>query len=247
MSFVNISQGKAAEPLQNYAFWLVDLAPIDTLGLPIFLPGLGFQSITAPEVVVNSKEIREGNAYFSRKVIQSASVNKLTLTRGVRFFDSDFDRWTRAAIIGNTQGTGSSAILNEMLVVGGPTYRRTMMLIHFFSRITVNDWMAGLAEIGAAAAASGAATDISAGLGFYAQQYTGNAAAAGFSGSNGWSAFGMGPYDQVARLPAKAYVLYGCIPTRYKTGSGFDASSSEISIAELDIDYEHFEEISLSG
>jgi hypothetical protein len=40
-------------------------------------------------------------------------------------------------------------------------------------------------------------------------------------------------------------MLINCIPTRYKPGSDFDASSGEVSIAEIDIQPQYFVEFSL--
>jgi len=47
-------------------------------------------------------------------------------------------------------------------------------------------------------------------------------------------------------LPAKFWLLSGCVPTRYKAGSDFDAKTGEVSISELDIAMRLFKEISLS-
>lgn len=36
------------------------------------------------------------------------------------------------------------------------------------------------------------------------------------------------------RIPARSWFLRGCLPTRYRAGSDFDANSSDVSIAELE-------------
>ena len=65
---------------------------------------------------------------------------------------------------------------------------------------------------------------------------------------------GFSPYDQavlnnnvygMVRLFGKAYVLYNCLVTSYNAGSDFDATSGEVSIAELEIQPEYFSEVSL--
>ena len=61
------------------------------------------------------------------------------------------------------------------------------------------------------------------------------------------AALGQFGFDIAPRIPARAHVLHGCLPTRYKVGSDFDARSGEISIAELDIKPELVEEISLTS
>lgn len=37
------------------------------------------------------------------------------------------------------------------------------------------------------------------------------------------------------RIPARAWVLEGCLPVRYKAGTDFDATSAAISVAELEL------------
>ena len=51
--------------------------------------------------------------------------------------------------------------------------------------------------------------------------------------------------DGALFLPGKAWLLWGCLPTRYKAGTDFDALSGDVSIAELDIQPEAFTEFSL--
>lgn len=48
------------------------------------------------------------------------------------------------------------------------------------------------------------------------------------------------------RIPARAWYLQGCLPTRYKAGSDFDANSSEVSIAELEFQPEDGVEMTIS-
>lgn len=57
----------------------------------------------------------------------------------------------------------------------------------------------------------------------------------------------IGPFEFLGRIPARAFLLQGCIPTRYKTGGDFDARSGEVSLMELDIEVERFEQISLTA
>jgi hypothetical protein len=39
--------------------------------------------------------------------------------------------------------------------------------------------------------------------------------------------------------------LWSCIPTRYKAGSDFDATSGAVSLTELEIQPQYFSEVSL--
>jgi len=42
-------------------------------------------------------------------------------------------------------------------------------------------------------------------------------------------------WESAAFLPGKAWLLWDCIPTRYKPATDFDAMGGEVSVAELDI------------
>jgi hypothetical protein len=44
-----------------------------------------------------------------------------------------------------------------------------------------------------------------------------------------------GQGEFAARIPGRAWILYKCIPTKYKAGSDFDASSGDISIQECEL------------
>ena len=238
-----MARSKLYEPLQSHTFWIVDIAPVDALALPIFLPTLGFKSISAPEISLDFMTIKEGNCYFPKKVIRStANVSEITLHRGVRFFDSDFSRWIYAALTGNPGGF-PLPVVGGVGRTGGPTPRRDLLLIHFFTSVTTNDLssLAGdIALLGVAALSTGGLeSGIENAASFMAQYGMAKVASGDLSG--------VGPFDHVGRLPAKAYMLRGCIPTRYKVGSDFDASSAEISIAELGIQYEILEELSLTS
>lgn len=183
--------------LQSFPFWMMDVAPISLSAAPIFNPVLGFSSISAPEVSVEQYTIRQANWYYDRHVVQRAAISPFTARRGVTFYDSDFWRWTQAALAGGTAFT-----------VGGASYRRSFVLIHFFAR----NPLAGL-------------------VGLEQTQ----------------AALNYGPFEFALRIPAKAYLLKGCIPARWRSGNDFDATDGSVSIAELDFTCELVEEISLGG
>lgn len=46
---------------------------------------------------------------------------------------------------------------------------------------------------------------------------------------------GVEAWEGLGFVPGKAWILWDCVPTRYKAGTDFDASSGAVSIAELDI------------
>lgn len=52
-------------------------------------------------------------------------------------------------------------------------------------------------------------------------------------------------FQSALRLPGRAWVLWDCLPTRYKSGSDFDATSADVSIMELSIHPHFIQEIVL--
>lgn len=230
--------------LQVYPFWLMDVAPIEGASLPIFNPLVGFSTITAPGMALETFDITEGNSLYRKKVIKKADIDPMTLTRGVTFFDSDFYKWTLAGLSGDPsrfQGSAANTFNNYLsLSIGGVTPRRNLMLIHFFGRYP------GAVPAAAVTAANGASVALAGGI-----PSLGNpgalSAAAGAAASLALGNIGYGPMEFTPRIPAKAWMLYDCIPTRFKSGSDFDAKSGEISIAELEIQPEKIDEISLSS
>lgn len=222
--------------LSDTNFWLVDVAPIETVAAPLFIPVAGFHSVSMPELTLDVQDIVQGNSLFQKHTVKKGNVSSITLTRGARFFDSDFWNWTMAALTGDTatqalnfkSGVGPYGVGS----IGGPTPRRTLLLVHFFRNfpLPLGPVPTDAARV-AATVTAGAATA---------------AVAAAFGGAR-TALFAVGAFvDSVPKLPAKAWLLGGCIPTRYKPGSDFDASSGQISMQELEVAVESLEEISLA-
>lgn len=221
--------------LQSHTFWLFDVAPIDAFGLPLFTPILGFSRITAPEVTATVKRFSEGNLPIERKVIVGGSTSTMTLERGSRFYDADFYRWVMAALY----GTGFDNTIGSLQ---GPTIRRDLVLIHFFPRGPANNKTVNAAiGITGLAGAGALAEDQLGTLGSIAGGLSIAASIAAFSAST------LSSESGVFRIPAKAFLLKGCIPVRYKPASDFDATSTAISLQELDIEYEDWDEIGLAS
>lgn len=237
-----MARSTLSDVMQQHAFWLFDVAPIDPLALPIFSPLIGFSAITSPELTIQQYEVNEANWYYTRKVTHRASASSMTLSRASRWTDSDFWRWTMAALTGDTGGSligGAVGAVPKALSgpldkfrIGGVTPRRNLLLVHFLAHSTTPaDQTAAAAALGALASAAG-----------------GNAAGASVAAIGTVSNLsGTGPYEFAPRLPGKAWLLYGCLPTRYKAGSDFDASSAAVSIQELEISVDHFDEINLKA
>lgn len=181
-------------------------------------------------------DITEGNWYFRKKIVKKADIDPITLSRGVTFWDSDFYRWSMASITGDP--TGFQARNVPSLSIGGVTPRRNLLLIHFFARYP------GLAAAAAATGVLGGSGALT-GVGGPTTVGIGASATAGvLSASVG---INFGPFEFAPRIPAKAWLLHDCVLTRFKSGSDFDASSGDVSIAEIDIQPEMIEEISLAG
>ena len=229
------------DPLRDNNFWLYDVAPIDFApALPLFTPLSGFSAVSSPEITVETQQINEGNWPFTKTVVKGASVGPITLSRGVSWFNSDFWRWTMSAVEGSTGTTG--------LAIGGITYRRTLLLVHFFRNTPARNAAeqiamavgitGGLSTVTgfAVGAEAGAGAGVGAGIASAAQLASLQVAGGLFS-----------PTTVGIKIPARAFLLKNCIPTRYKSGSDFDANSGQVSIQEMDIQPEFVEEIALAA
>ncbi len=192
------------------------------------MPIAGFQGISMPEITMEMQDISEGNNLFRKHTIKKGDVSSITLTRGARFFDADFWNWSIAALTGNTGGINFGQA--RALSLGGPSPRRNLLLVQFFRNFPL--------PLGPVP------TD----AGRVAATVTAGAATAGLVAASGGSAlFALGAFaDGVPKLPARAWMLEGCLPMRYKPGSDFDATSGQISIMELEVAIEGMEEISLA-
>jgi hypothetical protein len=221
----------------------MDVSPIEPLALPLFTPLAGFASISMPELNLNVDTIEEANAMFSKKVVTKGSIGAITLRRASTWFDADFWRWIWATLQGTTGGRVSlGGVGGAVGAIGGVTPRRDLLLIQFMSRSPFGPD----GTVAAAAAGTLALAGIAGGM-----AVTGGASAVGTQAGVAAAAAGfgvsIGPFEIAARIPGKAWMLYGCLPSRYRPGGDFDATSSEISVAELDLEMEFFDEISLTA
>lgn len=239
-----MARTETSDFLQAHTFWLVDVAPISPLSLPIFDPMAGFKSCTAPEISLDFETIKEGNWIFDKKVVKGGSCSPIVLERGVSYSDSDFWRWTITALTGDMSRISEGGPV-PLLTYGGPTYRRDLLLIHFFNRMFgdgAKDFFSGN-RLGKATRTALTAGAVTLGSGVLAGAALGGAltaygAAVGMGGLTHW--------EFAPRVPARAYYLHNCIPSRYKVGSDFDAMSADISISELELQPEMIEPLVLT-
>ena len=232
-----MARGWSTDYLQAFPFWLVDVAPLGLLSLPVLNPFMGFSTISGPEVVLNVETISEANWIFDKKVVTGASVGPITMERGVTWFDSDFWHWVMATLKGDPEEFTAGIVPG--MRTGGVTPRRTMMLIHFFTRMLsspfnrnadVHGVAARAALLGAGAAAGGGGV-----LG-------GISAAGSLTVAAGLGAVtGMPFFEFAPRIPAKVYILYGCVPSNWKVDGDFDATSGDVSISSLEMTVEMVE------
>lgn len=242
-----MARSALSDVLSVHAFWLMDVAPVEALALPIFSPLMGFSSITAPEMSLETHDVVEGNWLFHKKVIKRADVSEVTLMRGSTWYDADFYRWTLAALTGDTGGGGGIEVLTGKPSgqIGGVTPRRDLLLIQFMVRQPISNpaLAAAAATAGTLGLVGSAATQANVAVSGAAQV----GVTAGLTAGAGALGVAFGPFEFAPRLPAKAWMLHGCLPTRYKAAGDFDASSGALSMSELSIAVDFFEEISLTS
>ncbi len=98
------------DKLPNYRFHLMDMSFTTPVVLNL---SYGFKSITAPGITLETKDITQGNQEYKRSVVLKASVEDITLEKGVSIFNSDFYDWV------------------VQVIRGTPDQRRNLMLIQF--------------------------------------------------------------------------------------------------------------------
>lgn len=112
-------------------------------------------------------------------------------------------------------------------ILGKDPVRRSLFMIHFLGLRSGG----GAAQIGIGAAIGA----------------IGGAASGGVGGAIGGAVGGaiIGSFIE-NRIPGRCWALHDCVPTRYKAAADFDATSSAVSIQELEIQPEHIVEITVS-
>lgn len=87
--------------LQEYPFHVFDFSGYQgNAAASVFDPALGFSGCTTPEWEATMHSVKAGNALFPRSVIKGGTISPVTLSRGVRWYDSDFYNWLIRALKG---------------------------------------------------------------------------------------------------------------------------------------------------
>jgi len=236
-----MSRGILSDELRVHEFHLLDVDWSFAVPPFVLFPSVGFSSITAPELTIETEEVREGTDNFMHHVLTKASTNTITLTKGVTPFNSDFWRWAVACLKGSPADPNASLLsfladLGKAVTFTGapeiPGKRRNLLLMH----------MTGISPEGLVQAMeTGSGLDMLKGAALFP--------AAGITAvAESLSSMTQGLLDVgITSIPGKVYMLFDCLPTRYKPGSDFEADATAVSIEEIDICYHHFEEFSLTG
>lgn len=102
---------RLTDVLTSYNFHLLETS-LGSRGA-VFSLSYGFKSISAPELALSVKEVKELHRENPRKIVDGGTWTEITLSRGVKIGDGDFYYW-----INNT-------------MIGTMPFRRTFILIQF--------------------------------------------------------------------------------------------------------------------
>jgi len=229
-----MARGIFGDELLSHQFHLID---VDwSLGIPPFvlLPQAGFSAITPPELSIDVDEISEGTSMFKHTVVKKGNVGNITLSKGATAFNSDFWRWTMACLKGTPTAKSISSFVvgafSQKVPVAGK--RRNMMLIQL-SGVSPK----GLVE--AIKSKQGSPMDQLKAMSMMPFAGVGALAGLASGATSGVVDFG------ITSIPVKSWLLFNVLPVRYKAASDFDASTSAVSIQEIELSIERFEEFGL--
>jgi phage tail-like protein len=233
-----VSRSRLLDVLQSHLFWAFDAS---NSGVPVFNPLFGFSRISAPEITAELETFKDGTFLWNRSVVKGGSVGPVLFERAASMFDADFYDWIMFTLHGNKnfEDAGTLGKIAAALTNGGKVSPRRNLLIVQFTNINIGN-VGNNASIATQAAAVAGTIAIGAltGLAF-------GGGALGAAAGAGAAMVGIGPFQFATRIPARAWLLHNCLPTRYKAGSDFDAGAAAVSLQELEVQPEHIEEFSL--
>lgn len=225
------------DKLQDHRFWAFDAS--SNQEVPVFSPLFGFSAIGAPTISVETEEIKDGTFQYPRQLVKGATVGPILFQRAASPFDSDFYDWITHAIYGSkvssSGGSLSHAVTGALVgnKTGDSSWRRKLVIIQFTS-ISLNP------KGGTDATTAALLVGITA---FYSSIFAAGGDGFGIGATVALGA--MGPFEFSPKLPARGWVLHGCLPVDYKAASDFDANSGAVSLMDLEVQPEYIEEWSL--
>jgi hypothetical protein len=229
-----VARSRLFDKLQDHRFWAFDAS--SNQEAPVFRPLFGFSTISPPTINVETEEVKDGTFQFPRQLAKGASVGPVAFERAASPFDSDFYDWITYAIYGSKLSSSGGSLSHAILPSlgnksGNDSWRRRLIIVQFTGiSISPPDSL-----LGGAALASGIAA--LAGLSALVGGGVGVGATVGIGG--------LGPFAISPKLPARGWVLHGCVPVSYRAASDFTAQSGQVSVMNLEVQPEYVEEWSL--
>lgn len=237
------------DKLQNHKFWLTDISSLSPASIPVLNPLAGFTSISAPSMTLQTMKIVQGNNDKDVTLTKGVTYGNITLSAGVGFNKTDFFNWMVATTSGDMDRVNRASFLKNQITnllnnrdkkfPSSFSPRRNLLLIQFFSRSILGTGSLLQSGFESIPRDGGPIENFQDGRGTRNDTFLGRA-----------SNVAMGTiFDTInglqLNLPVRAWLLIGCIPIDYKASQDFSASDASVSIHQLILAPEKFEEISL--
>jgi phage tail-like protein len=95
-----LARPRVLDYMQSNNFWLMDVDPNLNPPFFVFNPTMGFSQCSGVEIELQTEEYHPLHSPYPIHLPTKGRVGPVTLSRGARFFDTDFYRWIDRAIRG---------------------------------------------------------------------------------------------------------------------------------------------------
>ena len=95
-----MARPRVLDYMSQHAFWLVDVDPNLNPPFFVFNPTMGFSQCSGVEIEMQTEEVHPLHSPYPITLPGKGRIGPITLSRGARFFDTDFYRWIDRAIRG---------------------------------------------------------------------------------------------------------------------------------------------------
>ena len=95
-----MARPRVLDYMSQHAFWLVDVDPNLNPPFFVFNPTMGFSQCSGVEIEMQTEEVHPLHSPYPVTLPGKGRIGPITLSRGARFFDTDFYRWIDRAIRG---------------------------------------------------------------------------------------------------------------------------------------------------